>query len=1857
LFGVCLFSVRLLVGLIGAERARRRGISAAPSTVVHMVSRLSERLRIRRPVRVVVSALADAPALIGWLRTVILLPFSTLNGLTPDQLEAILTHELAHIRRHDYLVNLLQTVVETVLFYHPAVWWISRRLRQEREHCCDDWAVSLCGDRMAYARALATLEGLRAVRPKLAVAVQGGSLTARIRRIVGTPDATASPKAALALVTVLFLALVAQLSHNENSASATDAPIRESIATLPLLASSEIPHSAAPSPLDWPQWLGSPEKNSAVAGRNVPIDWDVGTGQNIRWNARLGSQTYGSPVVSGGKVFIGTNNGAAHLKRYPATTDLGCLLCFDIETGAFLWQHSTEKHPLGRLVDWEKIGICSTPVVVGDRLWYVTNRCEIVCLDTAGFRDGENDGPYRDEPNTNIDEADIVWKLDLISVLNVLPHNASNCSPVVVGDLLFIGTSNGFDPARRLAEQPAGAPSFVCLDRHTGKLLWSDNSPGENILHGQWSSPAFGIFGGVAQVIFGGGDGWLYSFAPTGEHGRSKLLWKFDCNPKTSTYLLARGTRLPVVATPVIYDGLVYVAVGDDPEHGEGPGRLWCIDPNRRGDVSQTLVFNRQNPHVPIAHKRLCACEPEQGDFERPNPNSALVWKYEGSDTSRFESTLHRTLSSAAIRDGLLFLADQSGLLHCLDAKTGNCHWTHDLLAVAWSTPLIVGDRVYVCDNDGDVSIFRLSSDKQLLAEQSVGAAMYSSPGIADDVLYFAAEGRLLAVASAATPEKPSPTVDGAPQNPENAASRDRLVAKSHRIRFDAGRVEYRENEKEKTVDFPGELLLADNVRMTVLTPDGDNLRMMSDRALVRCQLLSEEERRSRSFAFDKLELGIHGNVRFWRESKDAEERISFSAKSLMLSLPVPRFEANGVGWQMTQREDSKNSETNFSTKASDQSAVSGESTKQTEIAQRDKERTDKPWSVHGRVTDADGKPMPGVVVRAHTGIGTLRGGGQATTDAEGKYAFSFGPGIRFANNDVQLQAATIAPHKDGFFEKNLSRQGDLVAALKMPEGEIGWGGKTKDDVILPGKPRELNFVMLPAAKVSGTLIDKDAKPLAGYGVSLTGRNLYPSSSVMASTKTDDAGRFTLADIPTGFSYQFLVEPAKREPPWNAWASGPYEFKAGGRDDLFIQRKENELEATRFEIQVVGTGVNWKEALRTGTSFQNLTLPGDTLSTDARVHAAVARLVLDPSAPAKPITKADAAQLADAATSKTNLTRTQPDADGKFTLTFDNPIPRRANARMQLDPEKHQVIFQVFVRNAEGKLQEKIFKQLPARPNGGYHVNVQVPPDLIEHSSVSITFVTIQPEHDRWVKAFFHDGKGTSYSGMWSSDGGKLIGVAVDDKTQGWSVDSSQQDQSRLSSGDHSITVAGTVTDTSGRAISEAVVFLPFSNPLRRSESPATAMVKTGKGGQFLLVQPEDWLVVPAGRPPAIWCWARGYELKVIPLDVRRIGETAITLDPETPISFSVRNSEGEAVAGATVAPRAYAFPHRTREPHSVIEYRHFPDEMLPLLATTTDADGNGRLTGVSWRDLASALVQSPAIGKHASPIALTAPADAARLIVPLPARISGRITGDTRSTLNNIRIKAHFVSPGVQNSGGSSLSGEQVALTDETGRFEFPAIAPGIVQIGAVLEPEGAFWARHAIVHALKPGEHVTLDFLLEVPVTVTGTVINRATFRPVPDFELTVRSQEGSGFDTVRTDAEGRFSAKVLSGKFRIVPGSGEWHLDSVAQNLMAKPDDRPTELPPFLVDEVVQNVGRVVDKNLNPVEHISVSAISYGSKPANLGGGLTDRNGAFTIRLPKSQPIFRYEAFGDYGRKIGDVEVAQRDPLVLKLNAWPD
>ena len=365
-------------------------------------------------------------------------------------------------------------------------------------------------------------------------------------------------------------------------------------------------------------------------------------------------------------------------------------MCFDAKTGEFEWQLVHDKLTQGRVNDWPNQGICSSPVIEDGKFYYVSNQCQVVCADLDGLADG-NDGPYKDEKYTGAQHGDIIWIYDMIEELGVFPHNLATCSPLVVNDLVMVITANGVERDHKTIPAPR-SPSFLACNKVTGDLVWDHNYPGEEILHGQWSTPAYGVAGGTPQVVFPGGDGWVYGLNPSD----GEIIWKFDCNPKDSIWELGGlGTRNSLISTPVFYGDSVIIAVGQDPEHGEGIGNLFRIRADGKGDVTET-------------HK---------------------VWSVGGDD-------FRRSISTAAVHDGLIYAADLSGFLYCFDFGTGSQYWRHDLLAAVWGSPTVIDGKVFIGDEDGDVLVCKTGKTYVELAEMNMDNSVYSTPVVAGGLLY-----------------------------------------------------------------------------------------------------------------------------------------------------------------------------------------------------------------------------------------------------------------------------------------------------------------------------------------------------------------------------------------------------------------------------------------------------------------------------------------------------------------------------------------------------------------------------------------------------------------------------------------------------------------------------------------------------------------------------------------------------------------------------------------------------------------------------------------------------------------------------------------------------------------------------------------------------------------------------------------------------------------------------------------------------------------------------------------------------------------------------------------------------------------
>ena len=486
---------------------------------------------------------------------------------------------------------------------------------------------------------------------------------------------------------------------------------------------------------DWPMWGYGLSRNMVSPVKNIAEFFDPGemddeteivdmsTTKNIKWIAKVGSQCYGNVTVANGLVFVGTNNETP--RNLDQKGDRGVVMCFKEETGEFLWQLLVPKLGAGKVSDWEYLGICSSPAVDGDRVYVITNRCEVICLDVAGLANG-NDGAFQEEgqyiagagkpaAELTATDADIIWVYDMRKELGVFPHNITSSSILVVGDKVFATTSNGQDWSHVNIPSPR-APTLICLDKKTGKLLGEEASGiSARILHCNWSSPAYGKVGDQEMVIFGAGDGFCYGFDPEPVEedgfGIFKELWRYDCNPPEHKTKKGKPIKYPraegpseLIASPVFYNNRVYALVGQDPEHGQGVGCLSCIDASGTGDISE----------------------------------SGVVWKYTGID---------RSISTVSIADGLVFAADYTGMVHCLDADTGEVYWVHDTESAIWASTLVVDGKLYIGTEDGQMIILKAQKELKVVQEIEMGAPIYSSAVAANGVLYVATMTHLYAIA------------------------------------------------------------------------------------------------------------------------------------------------------------------------------------------------------------------------------------------------------------------------------------------------------------------------------------------------------------------------------------------------------------------------------------------------------------------------------------------------------------------------------------------------------------------------------------------------------------------------------------------------------------------------------------------------------------------------------------------------------------------------------------------------------------------------------------------------------------------------------------------------------------------------------------------------------------------------------------------------------------------------------------------------------------------------------------------------------------------------------------------------------
>lgn len=479
------------------------------------------------------------------------------------------------------------------------------------------------------------------------------------------------------------------------------------------------------SAADHPQLGQAWTRNQTSAETGLPDSFNPTNRHNIRWSVRLGTESHSSPVIANGRVLIGTNNGEPRDARHQG--DRGVLMCFHESTGELAWQLVVPKRTEDPYLDWPKAGISSPATVEGNRVYIVTSRGEVVCLDLAGLSNG-NDGPFTDEARlqtpadqppiaTGPLDADVIWHTDLTRDAGIWSHDAAHTSILIHGEHLYLNSGTGVDNTHKKIRTP-DAPSLLVLDKKTGRILARD---GENIapriFHCTWSSPSLARVDGRDRLFFAGGDGVLYgfdllpqSFAGGTPTPRIQATWRFDFDPEAPKdevhrYNSNKATSPSnIYGMPVWHDGRLYVAGGGDWFWGKNAAWLKCLKPTGTGDVT----------------------------------TNNLVWS----------TPLGRhTMATPAVQDGLVYAADSMRVLHCIDAITGQTVWTQELKGEAWGSALIADGRVHIGTRRGDFWTLAHSREKKVLHQVDLDAPISATPVAANKTLYVATMKTLHAIA------------------------------------------------------------------------------------------------------------------------------------------------------------------------------------------------------------------------------------------------------------------------------------------------------------------------------------------------------------------------------------------------------------------------------------------------------------------------------------------------------------------------------------------------------------------------------------------------------------------------------------------------------------------------------------------------------------------------------------------------------------------------------------------------------------------------------------------------------------------------------------------------------------------------------------------------------------------------------------------------------------------------------------------------------------------------------------------------------------------------------------------------------
>ena len=1196
LAGILFFSVRPLIGYSTARRLLRQDRSPVPHWVQESITRLVRQLGIKRTVLVSHSRLVNVPTLVGLFRPVILLPLSSLTNLSTSELEAILLHELAHVRRFDQVANLLQALIETLLFFHPVVWWISGIARAERENCCDDIAVTSCRDSNSLVRALVTLEEKRNTRYGLgAMSSNGGSLLSRIKRLAdpgARPGRSAVSLLSTIAVLAVTLALTAALTFNSVNAEQPGSIKLEDLKELRVNSVSSLyqwdKHSVTDPRLIHRFWNMFPPEQRHRQGESVE-NWTP----DLEFEFTLASDESGKPgtvtvqvgLQDGFRWSVGNGVWPMH-SQWPMRYSLNSLIRQSRDENAARQQDAAKEKTETRreklfndqTYHREKESLVEEHAgrwvaIVDGRVLasYDTFEDCLAAADEANrhashryiYRPGVDDQPQEFAHSPWITGQPNWWQ---IGIQFRREHMVSTAfDRWVVGD--------------KTLRTDASGRGNVVLTSPDGNPLQDEK---KEISHAAVCS---GMVTQQLTIIANDVDQLrLDRFAVPGEV--RSLTWQVACSKVRVTISIAElGIQQHVVAF-VVPQAIVDLDLPDDYQQEFTPPPLRIdssLDEHRLNEVREpTRSGAKENPldndraselvdllrNVDVKLNRRLQEATDEYDKIRAARNSVTGAESSDSGLTHLQinvrdldaqlTKLRRDLTLArqqqvyvknVLKKGgpfelMVWILEQEGLLKPQRDQSIDKANLKSLLQKVSELEMqkIELSQTYGKNHPDILSIERQialwkkyindeisGAQKQVILQPKEIIQRYEKM-LSRNISQL--EARVLAAS-------------------ENFKSHFELAKRWEQLDSDllrkqkeiemikswlkkAGQnileLDINEQTTESTAIDPGkqDLDRFKKGEMAALLDDllQDHLKINPpDRMTIRPPLRNTSEYKIPPKELPKL---LIKSIKKELENGNVEPDRRTSLQSILKSLQ------NQVDDSSEDLPPNSNRDKTEKPPSTDESLQSPRHPQEKPMnAANPKELPSNPesetWSINGTIKSPNGDPLPGVKVWASTGIGSLRRTGEAVTDDNGKYEFTFTPGMLFFTpNDstkpgADVQAATIFASLDGHSEANLCRQGDRLMADVMPTEDTAWGtvDQIRDKLILKGQPVTIDFVMKPAASIEGFLVDQDGHLLQRCSLSITGPELPPSSSVYEQVHTDLDGRFEFATVPVDKQWQW----------------------------------------------------------------------------------------------------------------------------------------------------------------------------------------------------------------------------------------------------------------------------------------------------------------------------------------------------------------------------------------------------------------------------------------------------------------------------------------------------------------------------------------------------------------------------------------------------------------------------------------------------------------------------------------------------------------------------------------------------------------